>query len=88
MCALEAQAFGKPIVSTPVDGLCDLIENGVNGFLSDNDEILSDKLVEIVSNPDEYARLSAASKASSVERMNLNNYINRILSCYEKAFDR
>lgn len=32
MCALEALAMGIPIVSTPVDGLCDLIENGKNGF--------------------------------------------------------
>lgn len=85
MCALEAQAFGKPIVSTPVDGLCDLIKNGENGFLSDDDEILSEKLVELASSPDEYARLSAAAKTSAVDRMNLKNYINRILSCYEEA---
>ena len=32
MCALEAMALGTPIVSTPVDGLCDLVEklNAVN----------------------------------------------------------
>ena len=85
MCALEALAFGKPIVSTPVDGLCDLIIDDENGFLSDDDEMLSEKIVEIVSNPDEYARLSVAAKTIAINRMDLENYINRILSSYEEA---
>ena len=37
MCALESLAMGVPIVSTPTDGLKDLIQDGVNGFLSDDD---------------------------------------------------
>lgn len=45
MVALEAQALGKPIVSTPVDGMKKVISQGVNGFLSnDNNEIVDDVL--------------------------------------------
>lgn len=48
MCALEAQALGVPIVSTPTDGLKDLIEHGKTGFLSDDDETLAECLLSII----------------------------------------
>ena len=41
MCALEAMALGIPIVSTPVDGLCDLVEPGNTGFLESTDDALA-----------------------------------------------
>lgn len=47
MVALEAMALGVPIVSTPVDGMRDLVENGVNGYLSDNDNDFADHVVDI-----------------------------------------
>ena len=48
MCALEAMALGLPIVSTPTDGMCDLIENDANGFLSDDDIDIAEKLLKIL----------------------------------------
>ena len=50
MCALEAQCLGTPIVSTPTDGLVDIITDGINGNLSDNDDKLADQLCQIVCN--------------------------------------
>lgn len=47
MCALEAMSFGVPIVSTPVDGLRDLVINGENGFLSDQDEEIAEQIARI-----------------------------------------
>ena len=38
MVALEAQSLGKPIISTPVDGMKKIIKNGYNGFLTDDNE--------------------------------------------------
>lgn len=48
MCALEAQALGVPIVSTPADGLKELVENGKTGFLSDDDDDLVEYLASII----------------------------------------
>ena len=48
MCALEAMALGVPIVSTPTDGLCELVDDGVTGYLSDNDEIIVQNCLRIV----------------------------------------
>ena len=41
MCALEAMALGVPIVSTPTDGLKEVVDNGVTGYLETTDEKLS-----------------------------------------------
>lgn len=51
MCALEAMVLGVPVVSTPTDGLVDLIADGVTGFLSDSDEVLAEKLVQLAEDP-------------------------------------
>ncbi len=44
MCALESMALGTPIVTTPTDGLVDLIDDGVTGFLSNDDDELAKKI--------------------------------------------
>ena len=51
MSALEAQALGLPIFSTPVDGLKNIVINGESGFLSwDNKELLN-KICIFLQNP-------------------------------------
>ena len=42
MCALEAMFLGLPIISTPVDGMKDLIKHNINGFFAKD----SDTFVE------------------------------------------
>ena len=48
MSALEAMALGVPIVSTPVDGMCQLVEPGKTGFLEETDEALARRCAEII----------------------------------------
>ena len=48
MCALEAQALGKPIIATPVDGLKKLITNDYNGYLTDDNKIFAEKVIEFL----------------------------------------
>lgn len=48
MCALEAMVLGVPIVSTPTDGLCELVNDGKTGFLSSDNAVLSEKCIEII----------------------------------------
>ena len=62
MCALEAIALDVPIVSTPTDGLLEIVTNDSVGYLSDKDDILSQKCLSIV--------LKAKSKDINVSREN------------------
>ena len=61
MCALEAQSLGKPIIATPVDGLKKIVKNNVNGYLSNDDEKLSMKIVELIENNKLYENYSSES---------------------------
>ena len=85
MCALEALAMGVPIVSTPVDGLCDLIENGKNGFLSDSDDELVDWCFKLATDKELQKEFSEGAKRTSEAKMSIGNYRKRILSVYREA---
>ncbi len=58
MVALEAMIIGIPIISTPTDGMNELIENGTNGFLIDDDDVFANTIVNILQNPKLQADLS------------------------------
>ncbi len=82
MCALEAMALGVPIVSTPVDGLKDLVINGRTGYLSDDDSELVEKIHTLVTDEMLRERCSAV----CMEKSKINNdgqkYKDELLSTY------
>lgn len=82
MVALEAIALGVPIVSTPTDGLKDLVRNGENGFLSDNDEEFADILVKVLSDESLHASLVEKQHARSKEVNNIDNYKATLCKIY------
>lgn len=51
MCALEAYALNVPIISTPTDGLVDIIDNNITGFISNNDAEIVNKILELLDDP-------------------------------------
>lgn len=82
MCALEALSLGVPIVSTPVDGMCDLIKNDFNGYLSNDDYELSNACIEIYENNEKHNLLSLNAKATADAIMSVEHYSNVILKVY------
>ncbi|MBQ2901204.1 MAG: glycosyltransferase [Agathobacter sp.] len=74
MCALESIALGVPIVSTPTDGLKELVINGENGFLSDDDSVLKDRIVEIVGDNQLHSKLSKNALKTSREINDVERY--------------
>jgi len=83
MCALEAMALGIPIVSTPTDGMCDLIVNGETGYLSAEDAVLTDCLFHIVDDPNLQQRLCE----NIVKRFNTLNNIESYRNELRKIYD-
>lgn len=82
MCALEAMALGTPVVSTPSDGMKDLIENGVEGYLEAGDEALAGALLKIIRDETHRETLSR----NAVEKFRKINdapaYKRAIAECY------
>lgn len=85
MCALEAMALGVPIVSTPVDGLKVLVKNGENGYLSDDDDELANKILELINDPQIHNDFSTKMKEVAVEINDKNKYKSILMQCYIKV---
>lgn len=82
MCALEAQSLGVPIVSTPTDGLVDMITDGENGFLSENDDVLAERLCRVVSDNELRLKISDSAKSKMQVMMDKKSYAESIAKVY------
>ncbi|MBQ7936540.1 MAG: glycosyltransferase, partial [Clostridia bacterium] len=82
MCALEAQALGVPIVSTPADGLTALVKNDETGYLSESDDVLAEKILQVLNNKDLHQSLSVNAVAQSKGMNNKEQYKKTIWAEY------
>jgi len=83
MCALEAMALGTPVVSTPSDGMMDLIDNGAHGYLHESDEDLAESLLKIICDEEHRQMLSENAKAKFIKINDEENYKQAIAACYK-----
>ena len=85
MCAMEAMAVGTPVVSTPSDGMRDLVENGVNGYLHAEDEAMAEDILKILTQP-EHRELLGKNGQERFARINDAEGYQRILAdCYRQG---
>lgn len=82
MVALEAQCLGTPVVSTPVDGMKKVVVDGYNGYLSDKDDEIVRRLVEVLTDDIVYMRLRANSMKQAAAYNNINKYCESITTAY------
>ncbi len=85
MCALEAMALGTPIVSTPSDGMQDLLDDGINGYLTDDDAVMAEDLLKIISDPDHRAALGQKAREKFFHINDGPAYKQAILRCYRRG---
>lgn len=83
MCALEAMALGTPVVSTPSDGMKDLLTDGVSGYLTESDEQMAKDLLKIFTQP-EHRQLLAENARKKFDSLNDGEaYKQAILTAYQ-----
>ncbi|MEF2836993.1 MAG: glycosyltransferase [Oscillospiraceae bacterium] len=84
MCALEAMALGTPVVSTPSDGMTDLLDDGINGYLTDDDGEMAEKLLKIMNDPTHRAYLGENAKQKFAAINDAPKYKQVIADCYKR----
>lgn len=85
IAALEAMILGIPIVSTPTDGMKDIVINSENGFISSEDDEIVNYLCRLIEDESLNSKLSAGA-IKSIERFtDVDRYKNRIMSIYDKV---
>lgn len=84
IAALEAMALGIPIVSTPIDGMIKIIEDGFNGFLSNENEIIAKYINDIIFDDNLKERLSINSICKARGICNVEKYKKIIRNMYQE----
>lgn len=85
---LEAMACGIPIITTPNAGGCDLISDGIEGFIIPirDVESLQAKIEWCYLHPQELAQMGQAARKRA-ERLNWGTYRQKLINCVKELVD-
>ena len=83
---LEAMACGKPVITTPVGGMLDVVKDGENGiFVPVNDsDALANAIDEIMNNAELRSRLGKAARQTIVDGFSPQKELDANLDVYRK----
>lgn len=77
MVIIEAMSLGKPIVASNVGGISEIVRNGVNGFVVENNpQAFRDKIVSILEDEDNYNNFSKNSLRIFEEELNADKMVD------------
>jgi glycosyltransferase involved in cell wall biosynthesis len=87
LTVIESMAARRPVVSTAVGGLPELIEHGVTGFLAPSGDhaSLASSLVALHADPDLRARMAEAAARLAVEKFSLDGMLNSYRTVYREV---
>ena len=86
MAMLEAMAWGKALIVSPVGGIPEFVTDGVEGFLVPPDDIdaIADAIRKLAENPDLRVQMGTAAR-KRVEPLDIQNYRVRLGEIYREA---
>ncbi len=87
LVVLEAMAVGVPVVATNVGGTCEVVEQGVTGYLRDPHDVagMTEDTVRILDDPALAARISEAGVQRARTRFQIDTIVPQYLRVYEDA---
>jgi|YNPBryBLVA2012_1023415.scaffolds.fasta_scaffold11933_2 glycosyltransferase involved in cell wall biosynthesis len=90
VAAVEALVAGLPVAAFRIDGLADIIENGVNGFLVTPGDVaaLADAVHTIRTDRSFRERLQSASKTAMIEEFDIDRMVARTERLYRVLMHR
>jgi len=85
LAAAEAMAAGLPVVGTRVDGLSEIIEDGVTGYILPvfDSHGLANVLIQMLSNPEKREMMGQRGKDRIRELFSLQRFNRSILAAYD-----
>jgi glycosyltransferase involved in cell wall biosynthesis len=85
---MEYMAAGKPVVSTRVGGLPELIEEGRQGLLVEprSPEALAEAVGRLLRDPEEARRMGVAGRERQQREFSLDAMVRRVEQLYEELW--
>lgn len=85
---IEANAIGRPIVTTRSVGCKDTVEDGVNGYLIPvrDSDALADRLRRLIESPELRVRMGREARRIAERDFSLSNVVERHLEIYDELF--
>lgn len=85
---VEAMAAGVPVLALDGRGNCDIIKQGINGFIEPNDvTTYANRIIELLKNKALYKSIKEQGLLTA-EKYDLVNYVDELLKLYNKAVER
>ena len=82
---LEAMALGKTVITTPVGGIPELVDNGINGFfVRRNPKDVADKIIYLYKNPELRKQISIKN-LQDAEKFDWENIIDHYIDLYKST---
>lgn len=83
MVIIEAMSFGKPVVASDVGGISEIVRNGENGFVLENDpQLFADKIAAILSDREMYERFCVRSLQLYEEQLTVDQMVDGYMKLY------
>jgi glycosyltransferase involved in cell wall biosynthesis len=83
MVIIEAMSCGKPVVASDVGGVSEIVRNDINGYtLPNRAELFAEKIEEILSNDDLYARMSKSALEIFQQELTVDRMVEGYMSVY------
>lgn len=81
IAAVEACAAGLPVLATPVGGLTDIVDDGINGYLvrPDQPELLRNHLLALAKNPSLRQQMGRASRLKAEKNFDARTNASRMV---------
>jgi glycosyltransferase involved in cell wall biosynthesis len=77
---IEAMASGKPVIATNVGGVSSLVENNINGFLINPQDVqaLSDAIIKLLNDSDLRQKMGREGRSSVFPRYDISQLVKRV----------
>ena len=86
LALLESMAHAKPVVATAVDGIPEVIDQGVNGFLTAHGDAneLASRLIELIQSPSLGQRLGQAGRQTVLSGFTAEKFARSVADLYAR----
>ena len=74
LAVVEAMSIGMPVVALATTALPDVIQDGVNGFISSDPDVLIDRMKALIADPELAHALGQRARETARERFGLDRF--------------